>query len=239
MKQCFYFLGRKQSKLLVKMSGSYPKYKNTLIEKRYLSLRNRLNFLKKYSPVTRRYGYMQYIKYYKAKFTYFNFRRYPRYFTRKRRYKPKKWACAKRYKLATRRKVFNTMYTLAKQRRRFPYRLKRFIKTHKYKYFSYYWLRYFFNRFKKVYIEQKENSLDYPLIKQYLLTWLRRFNESKYLTQPFLNPARGFLVYKNKQRYSRYKRLPLLDYSHVAFFEDRNVVDVMVKDVIDRNQYTM
>jgi hypothetical protein len=237
LKQSFYFFDKKQSKVVVKIKANYPKYKNTLVEKKANNLRNRLNFLKKYSPSTRRYGYMQYIKYYKAKYTYFNFRRYPRYFVRKRRYKPKKWACAKRYKLAKRRKIFKATYTLAKHRRRFRYRLKHFVKVHKYKYFSYYWLRYFFNRFKKVYLEQKENALDYPLIKQYLLTWLRRLNASKYLAKPFLNPARGFLVYKTKQRYSRYKRLPFLDYSHVAFFEDRNVVDVMLKDVINRNQY--
>jgi ribosomal protein S4 len=225
------------------MSNNYKKYvakftykylSNTSSEKRKI----RRVIVNKKHPLFKLYkNYMLHIKFYKTQQMYFNFRLY-KY---KRRYMKRiKWIYKYAYKKSLKKKTFTNLKTSLKLKSRVPYRFRKRVRSYKYKRFSYYWLRYFFKSFKKNYIDNNKNQMNYKDIKKYLLCWLWKVHKYKNLSLHNLNPARGFLLYKSNKLHNEMKDYGLFslfsNYAKLSFVHDRNELDDMFKSIVKKNR---
>ena len=149
------------------------------------------------------------------------------------------------FKRCYKRKVVNnSVFQLRRRIRKIlPWRVKKFkYSYYQYQRFSYYWLRYFFHRFKKMYMNEETASYAYAPIKRYLLTWLFKLSRYKYLSLHAANPARGFLIYKSTQLYSKYKKkaypvLKLKRFKPIRYFLNRQKIDWALRRDIFKKRY--
>jgi uncharacterized Rmd1/YagE family protein len=184
--------------------------------------------------------YMLNIKFYKTQRVYFTFRRYryKGYHMKKLKWIYKKRVSKRRLRMCKTKK-FRTLRTKLYYTRRYPYRLRKFARAYNCKRFSYYWLRYFFKRFKQIYIDNKNaaayNQLD---IKNYLASWLMKVRTYKFLSLHNVNPARGFLSYKSNKLYNDLKVYGLFrKYEMLTMLHDRNEIDDLFKSLVRKNRY--
>jgi ribosomal protein S4 len=225
------------------MYNKYKKYVGKFTQW-YLSNRpekrkiRRLIVNKKHPLFKLRKNYMLHVKFYKAQQMYFNFRLYK---YNRRHMKRIKWIYKKAYKKSLKRKTFTNLTTSLHVKNRVPYRFRRRVRSYKYKRFSYYWLRYFFKRFKQMYIDNNKNQTNYKDIKKYLLCWLWKVRTYKVLSLHNVNPARGFLLYKSNKLHNEMKDYGLFSlfsgYSKLTFVHDRNELDDMFKSIVNKNRY--
>lgn len=151
----------------------------------------------------------------------------------------------KYFKQGYKRKVLNKEIFGIKRRIRkiLPWRVKKFkYSYYNYQRFSYYWLRYFFHRFRKIYLTEETAPLYYSQVKRYLLTWLGKVSRYKSLSLHQANPARGFLIYKSSQLYSKYKKkaYPLLllqRFKPMRYFLNRQKLDWMLRRQIFKQRF--
>jgi hypothetical protein len=183
-------------------------------------------------------NYMLHIKFYKTKYMYFNFRFYK---VRYRYMKGSKWMYKKAYRKSFKKKTFSLLGTSFRVKNRLPFSIRRYVRSCNYKRFSYYWLRYFFKRFKHNYIDANKNHINYKDIKKYLLCWLWKVRTYKFLSLHSVNPARGFLYYKSNKLHNEMKGFFSLFYFKryyvLTFAHDRNELDSMYKQIVNKNRY--
>lgn len=151
----------------------------------------------------------------------------------------------KYFKLSAKRKIIcNNLFRMPRRVRKIlPWRVKKVKFSYfQYQRFSYYWLRYFFYRFKKIYLDVDKGPVYYSQVKSYLLNWLGKVSRYKYLSLHVANPARGFLVYKSTQLYSKYKKkaYPLLilkRFKPIRYFLNRQKIDWVLRREIFKKRY--
>ena len=186
----------------------------------------------------RHVAYMKYIKFYKTQQVYYNFRYCIR--PKGHRYlKRLKWIYKKRLKKSVETSFMKTYRTNLYVKKRKPYRLHKRTRAYKYKHFSYYWLRYFFKRFKQMYIDTNNTiQINYNDIKKYLLCWLYKVKNYKVLSLHSLNPARGFLLYKTNKLHNDMKDYGLFSsYAKLTFLHERNELDDLFKSMVNKKRY--
>jgi len=197
-------------------------------------------YVSKYNKLMNYYttsqSYIEHLKFYKTKFSFFHFRLFKLRFRYQKRIK---WIYARRIDLRVKTNTFtfNKNRTSKWVKTRLPYRLHKRTNSYKYKRFSYYWLRYFFKRFKEIYIDKQGAIMQYKDIKKYLLCWLLKVTSYKFLTLQSLNTARGFLLYKSNKLYGKYKQFNLFSYDKFVLLADRNDEDVVLKNELRKKAY--
>ena len=217
------------NKYLTKFTATYLENKSTKIK-----YKNTLMVSKNISLSKLRAAYMLHIKFYKTQRMYYNFRKY-KY---SRRYlKRIKWVYKKRIKAKVNKSCFRSYRTSLSLQKSKPYRLQKRTRAYKYKRFSYYWLRYFFKRFKQMYIDNKQGQANYKDIKKYLLCWLWKVRTYKVLTLQSVNPARGFLLYKSNKLHNFLKEQGLFNgYAKLLDLHERNELDEIHKSLLNKNR---
>lgn len=169
------------------------------------------------------YRHMSHIKFSKTRRTYFNFRYKVNLLSYHRKIK---WIYKKRYKRSLKRKVFRSNRTMVYIKKRIPRRKHKYIRLANYKRFSYYWLRYFFTRFKEIYVNTNKFGNDYTKIKYHLLNWLYKVRYVRTFSLHTVNPARGFLVYKSNKLHNEIAPNRLYSsYYKIRHYHRRHAID--------------